>query len=171
MFRRAVFNVLPGNGDDHAKNHGFLRRPTARIASQIQSGLCWSEWIDDFHEREIRHIPGNYRQPVGLGGCGDQAIDQRGIKTCILRLCGVSRPLPGHYFIHRQNPVSDPITAGSGLPLRSSESTLVSRRYFTNARGPVLDRGGAILQIPQVPAWLPCVPIKFVDAVFWDAAG
>lgn len=24
MFRRAIFNVLAGNGDDHAKNHGFL---------------------------------------------------------------------------------------------------------------------------------------------------
>lgn len=28
LFRRAVFNVLVGNRDDHLRNHGFLRAPT-----------------------------------------------------------------------------------------------------------------------------------------------
>lgn len=28
LFRRAVFNVLIGNRDDHLRNHGFLREPT-----------------------------------------------------------------------------------------------------------------------------------------------
>lgn len=28
LFRRAVFNVLVGNRDDHLRNHGFLRQPT-----------------------------------------------------------------------------------------------------------------------------------------------
>lgn len=28
LFRRAVFNVLMGNRDDHLRNHGFLREPT-----------------------------------------------------------------------------------------------------------------------------------------------
>ena len=28
LFRRAVFNVLVGNRDDHLRNHGFLREPT-----------------------------------------------------------------------------------------------------------------------------------------------
>lgn len=28
LFRRAVFNVLIGNRDDHLRNHGFLRQPT-----------------------------------------------------------------------------------------------------------------------------------------------
>ncbi len=28
LFRRAIFNVLSGNRDDHLRNHGFLRAPT-----------------------------------------------------------------------------------------------------------------------------------------------
>jgi serine/threonine-protein kinase HipA len=28
LFRRAVFNVLVGNRDDHLRNHGFIREPT-----------------------------------------------------------------------------------------------------------------------------------------------
>lgn len=28
LFRRAVFNVLVGNRDDHLRNHGFVREPT-----------------------------------------------------------------------------------------------------------------------------------------------
>ena len=28
LFRRAIFNVLVGNRDDHLRNHGFLRAPT-----------------------------------------------------------------------------------------------------------------------------------------------
>lgn len=33
MFRRAVFNVLVGNRDDHLRNHGFLREPTGWVLS------------------------------------------------------------------------------------------------------------------------------------------
>lgn len=33
LFRRAVFNVLVGNRDDHLRNHGFLREPTGWVLS------------------------------------------------------------------------------------------------------------------------------------------
>jgi serine/threonine-protein kinase HipA len=33
LFRRAVFNVLVGNRDDHLRNHGFLRAPTGWVLS------------------------------------------------------------------------------------------------------------------------------------------
>ena len=33
LFRRAVFNVLVGNRDDHLRNHGFLREPSGWVLS------------------------------------------------------------------------------------------------------------------------------------------
>lgn len=33
LFRRALFNVLTGNRDDHLRNHGFLRQRTGWVLS------------------------------------------------------------------------------------------------------------------------------------------
>ena len=35
LFRRALFNVLVGNRDDHLRNHGFLREPTGWVLSPV----------------------------------------------------------------------------------------------------------------------------------------